>query len=182
MVKTLIAIGTATIVASVSVFAETAPYAGQDQRSIATLSGADIDALLAGQGWGFALAAELNGYPGPLHVLELAKELELTDQQRAEVQSIYDDMNKRARALGADYVRAEAELSDAFNSGNLDEVDLETLVARSARIEAELRSVHLAAHLEIKPLMSRHQVVLYNNARGYDSVGTSHGHDGHSHD
>jgi hypothetical protein len=32
---------------------------------------------------GLALAAELNGYPGPAHVIELAKSLGLSEPQRA---------------------------------------------------------------------------------------------------
>ena len=34
-------------------------------------------------GMGLALAAELNGYPGPAHVIELAKSLGLSEPQRA---------------------------------------------------------------------------------------------------
>ena len=35
---------------------------------------------------GLALAGELNGYPGPKHVLELAAELDLSEDQRRAVQ------------------------------------------------------------------------------------------------
>ena len=51
------------------------PYAGEEGREIKALSAADVDAYLTGQGMGFAKAAELNGYAGPKHVLELAAEL-----------------------------------------------------------------------------------------------------------
>ncbi len=156
------------------------PYAGDERREIATLSAKDVDDLLAGRGWGFALAAELNGYPGPAHVLELAEELELTEAQRDAVEAIFAAMNGEARSLGAALVEAEAALSDAFDAGRIDETSLQALVVRAAEIEAELRAVHLAAHLETKPLMSRHQIMLYNGARGYDG---GHGHGGgHSHD
>ena len=37
-----------------------------------------------GRGFGMAFAADQNGYPGPLHVLELKERLELTaEQERA---------------------------------------------------------------------------------------------------
>ena len=39
---------------------------------IKSLSQDDQSALLAGRGMGLARPAELNGYPGPAHVLELA--------------------------------------------------------------------------------------------------------------
>jgi hypothetical protein len=59
-------------------WAQTSPYAGQEQRPIKALSDQEVAALLAGQGAGFAKAAELNGYPGPMHVLELADRLALS--------------------------------------------------------------------------------------------------------
>src|SRR5689334_17464381 len=57
--------------------APVAPYAGQQTRTIKALSPADVAALLKGEGMGMAKAAELNGYPGPLHVLTLSQELKL---------------------------------------------------------------------------------------------------------
>jgi len=47
------------------------PYAGMQTRSIKALSDQQIADLKAGRGMGLALPAELNGYPGPIHVLEL---------------------------------------------------------------------------------------------------------------
>ena len=51
------------------------PYAGLEARSIKALSDQQIADLKAGRGMGLALAAELNGHPGPMHVLELADPL-----------------------------------------------------------------------------------------------------------
>jgi hypothetical protein len=48
------------------------PYAGLEGRSIKALSEQQVADLRAGRGMVLALAAELNGYPGPMHVLELA--------------------------------------------------------------------------------------------------------------
>ncbi|HXH46834.1 MAG TPA: hypothetical protein VNK51_23725 [Bradyrhizobium sp.] len=56
-------------------------YAGLDSRPIKALSLQQIDDLRAGRGMGLALAAELNGYPGPSHVLELRDRLGLTVDQ-----------------------------------------------------------------------------------------------------
>jgi hypothetical protein len=49
------------------------PYAGSHTRDIKALSAQEAADLRAGRGMGLALATELNGYPGPLHVLELAE-------------------------------------------------------------------------------------------------------------
>lgn len=47
------------------------PYAGLQSRAIKTLSEQQIADLNAGRGMGLALAAELNGYPDPIHTIEL---------------------------------------------------------------------------------------------------------------
>ncbi|MBW5435799.1 hypothetical protein FXB41_13685 [Bradyrhizobium canariense] len=51
------------------------PYAGLEHRPIKALSHQQIEDLRAGRGMGLALAAELNGYPGPSHVLEFGDRL-----------------------------------------------------------------------------------------------------------
>lgn len=58
-------------------WAET-PYAGMQSRPIKALSDQQLSDLRAGRGMGLALAAELNGYPRPSHVLELANQLGLS--------------------------------------------------------------------------------------------------------
>ena len=52
-----------------------APYAGQQARTVKALSEDEVKGFLEGAGMGFAKAAELNRYPGPMHVLENADEL-----------------------------------------------------------------------------------------------------------
>jgi hypothetical protein len=49
------------------------PYSGMQSRSNKSLSDLQVADLQSGRGMGLALAAELNGYPGPSHVLELAE-------------------------------------------------------------------------------------------------------------
>src|SRR5262245_62315440 len=66
--------------------AQEQPYAGYEQRPIKALSREQIADLKAGRGMGLALAAELNGFPGPIHVLELAERLQLTVEQRSAVE------------------------------------------------------------------------------------------------
>src|ERR1700694_3241027 len=68
------------------------PYAGFEQRPIKALSSQQIDDLRQGRGMGLALAAELNGYPGPSHVVELAQRLELTDLQLVRARALFDAM------------------------------------------------------------------------------------------
>jgi hypothetical protein len=84
------------LLASSAALAQT-PYAGMQSRPIKALSEQQVVDPGAGRGMGLALAAELNGYPGPSHVLELADKLELTADQRASVQSLFDSMKARYR-------------------------------------------------------------------------------------
>jgi hypothetical protein len=86
------------------------PYAGQESREIKALSAEDISALLAGKGMGFAKTAELNGFAGPAHVLELARELHLTVEQRVQTQALFSSMSARAVAAGRALVEKEREL------------------------------------------------------------------------
>ena len=90
------------------------PYAGMQARPIKALSAEQIADLRAGRGMSLALAAELNGYPGPRHVLELAEQLGLTDQQRAGVQRLFDDMTAEVLRLGEQLISQEAGLDQLF--------------------------------------------------------------------
>jgi hypothetical protein len=69
--------------------ADESPYAGEEARAIKALSDQEIEAYLSGQGMGYAKAAELNSYPGPKHVLELARELGLTPAQEEQTLTIH---------------------------------------------------------------------------------------------
>src|SRR5258708_36046438 len=82
--------------AAASLAQTTSPYAGQEQRSIKARSDRESSDLTEGRGLGLAKAAELNSYPRPLHVLELARVLHLTDTPRAAPQSLYSRMAARA--------------------------------------------------------------------------------------
>jgi len=68
------------------------PYAGLQHREIKALDAKQMDDLRTGRGMSLALAAELNGYPGPLHTLELADDLGLTAAQRERVQALFASM------------------------------------------------------------------------------------------
>jgi len=168
--------------ASGAAWAQASPYAGQQQRAIKTLSDQEVSALLAGNGAGFAKAAELNGYPGPLHVLELADRLDLSPEQRGATQRLMSEHKERARALGAGLVNAERELDGLFaqRAAAPDAVDAAT--RRVALLQAELRAEHLNTHLAQTALLSSEQVRLYSVLRGYgDDAGGGHRSNAHQH-
>lgn len=151
------------------------PYTDLTERAIKALSAEEIEGLLAGDGLGFALAAELNGYPGPKHVLELADSLALTEPQRARADSVFRAMREAAQALGRRLVEAEAGLDSAFAAGTMAEPDLEARLDTIAQIEGRLRYVHLRAHLATRDVLSEHQRMLYARLRGYAAASHRHG-------
>jgi len=143
------------------------PYAGEENRAIKTLSESDIEALLNGKGWGLAKAAELNGVPGPLHILEMKDKILLSTEQEQQITAIYDRMKKRAMELGKEYVSLEKELNTSFEDKKLDSETLKEFLNKIGDIRSELRFVHLYAHLESLPVLTEAQVQKYNELRGY---------------
>jgi len=149
---------------------EDSPYAGFEAREIKSLSETDIAEITRGAGWGLALAAELNGVPGPAHLLELQEEIGLTPDQVAAIEAIHAAMQAEARAAGARFIAAETAIEAAFRDGDLRPGRLRTLIDASADARAELRYVHLTRHLETPPLLSGGQIARYNALRGYGAA------------
>ena len=126
------------------------------------------------------LARELNHFPGPRHVLDLSDELDLSPQQSADTQALYDEMLHNAIALGVEIVEAETELDRAFEQESIRHESLETALQEIGRLRAELRYVHLRAHLRQKQLLSTEQVRKYDALRGYGQVLDDHSKHQHS--
>jgi Spy/CpxP family protein refolding chaperone len=154
------------------------PYAGQQTRSVASLSEEDVRGFLEGRGMGLARSAELNGHPGPMHVLELDEQLKLSAEQRSQVQAAFDRMKARAIVLGAAYVEAEQAVDAAFKSGTANGAAVAALIAEANRLLGEVRLAHLQAHIEITPLLTPEQRARYAELRGY---GGSVAHGRHKH-
>lgn len=157
--------------------AQDTPYVGLETREIKALSAEQIAGYLNGDGMGYALAAELNSYPGPRHLLELADSLVLTPEQRERVQVAFDAMRAEAVRLGREIVSAEARLDSLFATGAIDDASLEEAVTELGRLEGMLRYVHLRAHLATHATLTDHQRMRYDQLRGYGSArGAEHPH------
>lgn len=125
----------------------------------------DRGALEAGAGAGMAAYADPNGYPGPKHVLEMQDTLRLNDNQLKDIESIYDEMGENARALGLQIIALEEQLHDLFKQGKAKEDDVRQRAAEIGRLRGELRSVHLAAHIQASRVLNRRQIELYTQLR-----------------
>src|SRR5437763_16752887 len=159
----------------------TSPYAGQQQRTIKALSDQEIADLLEGRGMGLAKAGELNSYPGPLHVLQLADRLELSDAQRAATVSLQATMRERAVSIGRQIIEAERTLDRAFADGRIEPATLRSQLDAIAILQGHLRAVHLETHLAQRSLLTREQISRYDVLRGYGDNPTpqdSHRHGG----
>jgi len=143
------------------------PYAGQQTREIKALSSTQTTDLLAGKGMELAKAAELNGYPGPMHTLELAAQLELSSEQKQASETLMNRHKAEARDLGAQLVQAERALDQAFASRQIDAARLTAHTERIGQLQALLRKSHLETHLQQTALLTPTQISRYAQLRGY---------------
>lgn len=156
------------------------PYVAQLESPVRGLSVEEVDDLLAGHGMGYARTAELNSYPGPLHLLDLQQGLHLSSAQVDAITAIFAEMQIQAQQVGQQIVTQEQLLSTAFASGEVTEASLEEQVMTLAGLYGQLRTVHLRAHLQVTPLLTEEQINTYNRLRGYDSnARPAHGHEMH---
>jgi hypothetical protein len=151
------------------------PYAGLQSRAIKALSPQDRADLTAGRGMGLALPAELNGYPGPAHVLDLADQLGLTEQQRTSVKQLFDSMKGEAIPLGQKLIAAESALDREFAERTITPERLKAATAAIGAIRGELRNTHLKYHLSTAALLSPDQIRRYVELRGYGGTAVAAG-------
>lgn len=163
------------LAAALGAQAQHQPYAGQHERNIKALSAQEIEQYRAGAGMGYAKAAELNRFPGPMHVLELAEQLGLSAEQRTATRRLMEAHKAEARAIGAKLVEAESLLDAQFRGPSVDGAALAAAVRDAALLQGEYRLAHLETHRRMRALLTDEQVTRYDELRGYSSA-KSHKH------
>ncbi len=145
------------------------PYAGRGHVSETGLLPEEVVALEQGKGMAQALPAEVNGYPGPLHVLEAVSDgaLGLRPEQHREIEEIHQRMSRAAMEKGKQILESEAVLARRFRHRHIDETAVNNLSAEIAGLRGELRSIHLLAHLETAAVLTPEQIAEYQTLRGY---------------
>lgn len=136
-----------------------------DASATSALTAEAVKQLLDGEGMGLARPAEMNTYPGPKHLLDMAKELALTTEQQKEIAAIRQQVIEKARPLGRAIVDAERALDASFKTGTIGEAELKKQLDAIAALQADLRLVHLRAHLLAKPILTAEQVRRYYSPR-----------------
>ncbi len=158
------------------------PCVGQETRELKALSPEDVAGYLEGRGMGFAKAAELNGLPGPMHVLELAEGLGLTEAQRDATTRLMERHKAEARRLGREYLDAERALEALMASGGADAAQVAAATVKAAELQGRVRASHLTTHVAQAALLDAAQVRRYAQLRGYTGTAApAQGHSGHRH-
>lgn len=176
MTRRLIASAMTVLLWASAACAQSHPYAAIADRPIKGLSADDIASLRAGRGMGMALPAELNRYPGPLHVLENAAALGFSQEQKEQVQRQFDRMRSEALVLGEGVIAAETALDVLFRSGSADAASVDAATAEVASLYGRLRAVHLRAHLDTRATLNDAQLAAYQQLRGYNASGAAPAH------
>jgi hypothetical protein len=143
------------------------PYTGLQRRAVKALSEQQIEDLKAGRGMGLALAAELNDYPGPVHVLELADHLQLTPDQRTRTRELFEAMQAETIPIGEQILAEEISLDRMFAEKSVTIVSLNAAAVRIGAAQGALRGAHLRYHLAMVDLLTPGQITLYAERRGY---------------
>lgn len=150
------------------------PYAGLQSREIKSLSTQQIADMRAGKGMSLALAAELNGYPGPSHVLELADQLKLTNEQHAQISALFSEMKNEAAAIGERIIDEETQLDRLFAASKITDKQLAEITDRIGVQHAALRRAHLRYHLTTRQILNPTQIAAYAELRGYGGKASDH--------
>lgn len=147
--------------------AHSSAYAGMQNREIKALSDEQIQGLRSGKGMAMAMPAELNGFPGPAHVVELASQLKLSDAQISRTRQLFSEMETQAKAAGEALIAAEGRLDALFRSKQVSDENLSSAVNQAALAQGKLRETHLRYHLRMMDVLSAEQVASYTQLRGY---------------
>jgi hypothetical protein len=166
---------------SAAAVAQHSLYAGETTRVVKALSDQEIADYLAGKGMGYAKAAELNGYPGPAHVLDLAADLRLTPEQRVRTQQVFNSMQADATSVGRALVDRERELDASFAQKAVTPKSLAAADGDIASLQGRLRDIHLQAHLEQTAILTSEQIRKYDELRGYRERAAPKGQHHHGH-
>jgi hypothetical protein len=143
------------------------PYSGMQSRPIKALSDQEVADLRAGRGMGLALAAELNGYPGPSHLLELSDKLGLTPDQYSALKGMFDAMKAETIPFGENLIVQEQRLDRLFAEKTISAEQLKDATRDIGETQGRLRNAHLSYHLQARAILQPDQIRRYAELRGY---------------
>jgi hypothetical protein len=161
------AVAVITALSSTATAQSSQPYSGMQSRPIKALSDQQVADLRAGRGMGLALAAELNGYPGPSHLLELSDKLALTSDQHSALKGMFDAMKAETIPIGENLIVQEERLDRLFTEKTVSVERLKDATKDIGETQARLRNAHLGYHLQARAILEPSQIHRYAELRGY---------------
>lgn len=141
-------------------------YAAPAPREIKALSPQEQRGWMEGENMGMGRAAELNGYPAPMMVLEMAQTLKLTPEQATATRELMTRNKAEVRKLGAELVDAERQLDVAFREHRADEAEVSRLTTQIAQLQGRIRASHLKTHVAEQALLTPEQMQRYMGMHG----------------
>ncbi len=129
----------------------------------------DREELMKGAGMGLAAIAERNNYPGPRHVLDMKAELGLSRDQIKKTEALEKVVASSAIAKGTEIVEAEEELNQIFEAGTVSEKTMRVKLEHIGKLRADLRYIHLQAHLRMKQILTAEQIKQYSDLKARES-------------
>lgn len=132
--------------------------------TIKALTPEQQDEYRQGAGMGLARPAELNGYPGPKHALDQADALGLSETQRERIRTVHAWMQQDARRIGVQILEHEATLDRLFAARHATADAVRALTGAIAKLQGQLRSVHLVAHMDTAAILTADQIARYRSA------------------
>jgi hypothetical protein len=143
-----------------------AAEAAREGTGIPALSEAQAASYLDGEAMWLANVAELNHYPSPRRVLELAEALELEEGQRRATTMLHEETRREAIRLGGELVALEQRLNRIFAWNQATADNIAKLVLDIGTLKAQFRLTHLVASIRQKPLLMEEQVRRYDELQG----------------
>jgi hypothetical protein len=152
-----------------------AAEAAREGTGIPALSETQATSYLEGNAMWQASVAELNHYPSPSRVLELAEPLGLTVIQRWSTTNLHEEARREAIRLGEELVALEHKLNRIFVWNQASPDNIEKIVLDIGTLRTQIRLTHLVASIRQKALLTEEQVRHYDElrGRGLDSGKTS---------
>jgi hypothetical protein len=147
--------------------APVAPNYAPPAREIKALSPQEQRGWIEGENMGMARAAELNGYPAPMMVLEMAQTLKLTPEQAAATRELMTRHKAQVRKLGAELVDAERQLDVAFRDQHAEASEVDRLTGQIGQLQARIRASHLRTHVAEQALLTPQQMQQYAGMHGF---------------
>jgi periplasmic protein CpxP/Spy len=97
------------------------------------------------------------GFGGPGEALGLLRQLDLTDEQRAQVRQVMESHRDELRAIGEKVMAAHRAQNDVVTAPTFDENAIRAKAAELAAVEADAAVLHAKLHGEVFAILTPEQ-------------------------